>query len=202
MDDNLDKAVKQVFVNLYNKGLIYKGNRITNWCTKCQTALSDAEIEYEEQDGFFWHINYPLADGTGYIEIATTRPETLLGDSALAVNPKDDRYKALVGKKLKLPLIGKEIPIIADEYVDMEFGTGMVKITPAHDPNDWEVGKRHNLEVINLLTPDGRMNENVPEKYRGLKPEQARKLVIEDLTEAGLFKEEEKMVHSVGKCYR
>ena len=149
-----------------------------------------------------YHIFYEYADGSGKIEVATTRPETFFGDTAVAVNPNDERYKAIVGKMLKLPITGKEIPIVADDYVDMEFGTGMVKITPAHDPNDWEVGLRHNLEVVNLLTPDGRMNENVPEKYRGLKPEEARKLVVEDLEAAGLFKEEEKMVHAVGKCYR
>ncbi|MDY4132613.1 valine--tRNA ligase, partial [Treponema sp.] len=152
--------------------------------------------------GAMYHLYYEYADGSGKIEVATTRPETFFGDTAVAVNPSDERYTALVGKMLKLPITGKEIPIIADDYVDKEFGTGMVKITPAHDPNDWEVGKRHNLEVINLLTPDGKLNENVPEKYRGLKPEQARKLVLEDLSEAGLFKGEEKMTHSVGHCYR
>lgn len=202
MDENLNKAVRTVFVKLYNEGLIYQGNRITNWCPKCTTALSDAEIEYEEKEGSFWHINYPLSDGSGFLEIATTRPETLLGDTAVAVNPNDDRFKHLIGKTLKLPLTDREIPVVGDEYVDMEFGTGMVKITPAHDPNDWEVGKRHNLEVINLLNPDGTLNENVPEKYRGLTCAKARALVIEDLTNAGLFKSEEKMNHSVGKCYR
>jgi valyl-tRNA synthetase len=164
--------------------------------------LADDEVDHEDTNGAMYHIFYEYADGSGKIEVATTRPETFFGDTAVAVNPNDERYKAIVGKMLKLPITGKEIPIIADDYVDMEFGTGMVKITPAHDPNDWEVGLRHNLEVVNLLTPDGRMNENVPEKYRGLKPEEARKLVVEDLEAAGLFKEEEKMVHSVGKCYR
>ncbi len=201
-DEGLSGAVREVFVTLYERGLMYKGKRLVNWCPRCGTALADDEVDHEDTAGAMYHLYYEYADGSGKIEVATTRPETFFGDTAVAVNPNDERYKALVGKMLKLPLIGKEIPIIADEYVDMEFGTGMVKITPAHDPNDWEVGKRHNLEVINLLTPDGKMNENVPEKYRGLKPEQARKLVIEDLTEAGLFKEEEKMVHSVGKCYR
>lgn len=181
---------------------MYKGKRLVNWCPRCGTALADDEVDHEDTPGAMYHLYYEYADGSGKIEVATTRPETFFGDTAVAVNPNDDRYKALVGKMLKLPLTGKEIPIIADEYVDMEFGTGMVKITPAHDPNDWEVGLRHNLEVINLLTPDGRMNENVPEKYRGLKPEQARALVIEDLTAAGLFKGEEKIVHAVGKCYR
>ena len=201
-DEGLSKAVRDVFVTLYERGLMYKGNRLVNWCPRCGTALADDEVDHEDTQGAMYHIYYEYADGTGKIEVATTRPETFFGDTAVAVNPTDERYTSLVGKMLKLPLTGKKIPIIADEYVDKEFGTGMVKITPAHDPNDWEVGQRHNLEVINLLTPDGRMNENVPEKYRGLKPEEARKLVIEDLTEAGLFKEEEKMVHSVGKCYR
>ncbi len=201
-DEGLSGAVREVFVTLYERGLMYKGKRLVNWCPRCGTALADDEVDHEDTQGAMYHLYYEYADGSGKIEVATTRPETFFGDTAVAVNPKDERYKAIVGKMLKLPLTGKEIPIIADDYVDMEFGTGMVKITPAHDPNDWEVGKRHNLEVINLLTPDGRMNENVPEKYRGLKPEAARKLVIEDLTEAGLFKEEEKMVHSVGKCYR
>ena len=202
MDEGLSEAVRDVFVTLYERGLMYKGKRLVNWCPRCGTALADDEVDHEDTQGAMYHLYYEYADGSGKIEVATTRPETFFGDTAVAVNPNDERYKSIVGKMLKLPLTGKEIPIIADEYVDMAFGTGMVKITPAHDPNDWEVGKRHNLEVINLLTPDGRMNENVPEKYRGLKPEEARKLVIEDLTEAGLFKEEEKMVHSVGKCYR
>ncbi len=201
-DEGLSAAVRDVFVTLYERGLMYKGKRLVNWCPRCGTALADDEVDHEDTPGAMYHLYYEYADGSGKIEVATTRPETFFGDTAVAVNPNDERYKALVGKMLKLPLTGKEIPIIADEYVDMEFGTGMVKITPAHDPNDWEVGLRHNLEVINLLTPDGRMNENVPEKYRGLKPEQARALVIEDLTAAGLFKSEEKIVHAVGKCYR
>ena len=181
---------------------MYRGQRLVNWCPRCGTALADDEVDHEDTAGAMYHLYYEYADGSGKIEVATTRPETFFGDTAVAVNPNDERYKAIVGKKLKLPITGKEIPIIADDYVDMEFGTGMVKITPAHDPNDWEVGKRHNLEVINLLTPDGKLNENVPEKYRGLKPEAARKLVIEDLEAAGLFKGQEKMVHSVGHCYR
>ena len=201
-DEGLSKAVRDVFVSLYERGLMYKGQRLVNWCPRCGTALADDEVDHEDTQGAMYHLYYEYADGSGKIEVATTRPETFFGDTAVAVNPSDERYTALVGKKLKLPLTGKEIPIIADDYVDKEFGTGMVKITPAHDPNDWEVGKRHNLEVINLLTPDGRLNENVPEKYRGLKPEEARKLVIEDLEAAGLFKGEEKMVHSVGHCYR
>ena len=201
-DEGLSRAVRDVFVTLYERGLMYRGKRLVNWCPRCGTALADDEVDHEDTQGAMYHLYYEYADGSGKIEVATTRPETFFGDTAVAVNPGDERYKSIVGKKLKLPITGKEIPIIADEYVDKEFGTGMVKITPAHDPNDWEVGKRHNLEVINLLTPDGRLNENVPEKYRGLKPEEARKIVIEDLTEAGLFKGEEKMVHSVGHCYR
>lgn len=201
-DEGLSFAVRDVFVSLYERGLMYKGQRLVNWCPRCGTALADDEVDHEDTQGAMYHLYYEYADGSGKIEVATTRPETFFGDTAVAVNPSDERYTAIVGKKLKLPITGKEIPIIADEYVDKEFGTGMVKITPAHDPNDWEVGKRHNLEVVNLLTPDGRLNENVPEKYRGLKPEQARALVIEDLTALGLFKGEEKMVHSVGHCYR
>ncbi|MBR4790691.1 MAG: valine--tRNA ligase [Treponema sp.] len=201
-DEGLSAAVRDVFVTLYERGLMYRGKRLVNWCPRCGTALADDEVDHEDTQGAMYHIYYEYADGSGKIEVATTRPETFFGDTAVAVNPTDERYTKLVGKMLKLPLTGKEIPIIADDYVDKEFGTGMVKITPAHDPNDWEVGLRHNLEVVNLLTPDGRMNENVPEKYRGLKPEQARALVIEDLTAADLFKGEEKMVHSVGHCYR
>ncbi len=201
-DEGLSRAVRDVFVTLYERGLMYRGKRLVNWCPRCGTALADDEVDHTDTQGAMYHIYYEYADNSGKIEVATTRPETFFGDTAVAVNPTDERYKALVGKKLKLPITGKEIPIIADEYVDKEFGTGMVKITPAHDPNDWEVGKRHNLEVINLLTPDGRLNENVPQKYQGLKPEEARKLVIEDLDAAGLFKGEEKMVHSVGHCYR
>ena len=201
-DEGLSAAVRDVFVTLYERGLMYRGQRLVNWCPRCGTALADDEVDHEDTAGAMYHLYYEYADGSGKIEVATTRPETFFGDTAVAVNPNDERYKAIVGKKLKLPITGKEIPIIADDYVDMEFGTGMVKITPAHDPNDWEVGKRHNLEVINLLTPDGKLNENVPEKYRGLKPEAARKLVIEDLEAAGLFKGQEKMVHSVGHCYR
>ena len=201
-DEGLSKAVRDVFVTLYERGLMYKGQRLVNWCPRCGTALADDEVDHVDTQGAMYHLFYEYADGSGKIEVATTRPETFFGDTAVAVNPDDERYKALVGKMLKLPITGKEIPIIADSYVDKEFGTGMVKITPAHDPNDWEVGKRHNLEVINLLNPDGTLNENVPEKYRGLTCEKARKLVIEDLTEAGLFKGEEKMTHSVGHCYR
>ncbi|MGI5071075.1 valine--tRNA ligase [Treponema pectinovorum] len=201
-DEGLSEAVKDVFVTLYERGLMYKGQYLVNWCPRCGTALADDEVEHEDSPGAMYHIFYEYADGSGKIEVATTRPETFFGDTAVAVNPDDERYKSLIGKNLKLPIIEKEIPIIADSYVDKEFGTGMVKITPAHDPNDWDVGKRHNLEVINLLNPNGTLNENVPEKYRGLKPEQARKLVVEDLIQIGAFNGEEKITHSVGHCYR
>ncbi|MBE6062840.1 MAG: valine--tRNA ligase [Clostridium butyricum] len=197
MDENLSAAVKHVFVKLYNEGLIYQGSRITNWCTHCQTALSDAEIEYEEQTGHFWHINYPLADGSGYLEIATTRPETLLGDSGVAVNPNDERYKHLIGKTVILPLVGREIPIVGDEYVDLEFGTGAVKMTPAHDPNDFEVGKRHNLEIIRVMDDKGIINENGG-KYQGLDRYEARKAIVKDLEEAGLLVKVKEHVHNVG----
>lgn len=197
MDENLSAAVKHVFVKLYNEGLIYQGNRITNWCTHCQTALSDAEIEYEEQAGHFWHINYPLADGSGFIEIATTRPETLLGDSGVAVNPNDERYKHLIGKTVILPLVNREIPIVGDDYVDLEFGTGAVKMTPAHDPNDFEVGKRHNLEIIRVMDDKGIINEKGG-KYQGLDRYEARKAIIKDLEEAGLLVKIKDHSHNVG----
>ncbi|MDE6774373.1 MAG: valine--tRNA ligase, partial [Treponemataceae bacterium] len=202
MDEGLTKAVRDVFVTLYERGLIYKGQYLVNWCPRCGTALADDEVDHIDTNGAMYHLYYEFADGSGKIEVATTRPETFFGDTAVAVNPDDERYRPLVGKTLRLPLTGTEIPIIADAYVDKEFGTGMVKITPAHDPNDWEVGKRHGLAVVNLLNPDGTLNENVPEKYRGLTCEKARALVIADLTEAGLFKGEEKLTHSVGHCYR
>ena len=197
MDENLNKAVRIVFVKLYNEGLIYQGNRITNWCPKCSTALSDAEIEYEEQDGFFWHINYPLADGSGNLEIATTRPETLLGDTAVAVNPNDDRFKHLVGKTIKLPLTDREIPIVADDYVDIEFGTGAVKITPAHDPNDFQVGLRHNLPQIRVMDDHGVINE-LGGKYQGLDRYEARKQMVKDLEDLGLLVKVKPHTHNVG----
>ena len=197
MDENLSAAVKHVFVKLYNEGLIYQGNRITNWCTHCQTALSDAEIEYEEQAGHFWHINYPLSDGSGYLEIATTRPETLLGDSGVAVNPNDERYKHLIGKTVILPLVNREIPIVGDDYVDLEFGTGAVKMTPAHDPNDFEVGKRHNLEIIRVMDDKGVINEKGG-KYQGLDRYEARKAIVKDLEEAGLLVKIKEHAHNVG----
>jgi valyl-tRNA synthetase len=197
MDENLSAAVKHVFVKLYNQGLIYQGNRITNWCTHCQTALSDAEIEYEEQAGHFWHINYPLADGSGVLEIATTRPETLLGDSGVAVNPNDERYKHLIGKNVILPLLNREIPIVGDDYVDLEFGTGAVKMTPAHDPNDFEVGKRHNLEIIRVMDDKGVIN-HLGGKYQGLDRYEARKVIVKDLEELGLLVKIKDHAHNVG----
>ncbi len=197
MDENLSAAVKHVFVKLYNEGLIYQGNRITNWCTHCQTALSDAEIEYEEQAGHFWHINYPLADGSGVLEIATTRPETLLGDSGVAVNPNDERYKHLIGKTVILPLVNREIPIVGDDYVDLEFGTGAVKMTPAHDPNDFEVGKRHNLEIIRIMDDKGIINEKGG-KYKGLDRYEARKAIVKDLEDLGLLVKIKDHSHNVG----
>ena len=198
MDEGCSEAVQTVFINLYNKGLIYKGSRIVNWCPVCNTSISDAEVEHEEQGGHFWHINYPIADEEGrFVEIATTRPETLLGDSALAVNPDDDRYKDLIGKMVKLPLTDREIPIIADSYVDKEFGTGVVKITPAHDPNDFEVGKRHNLPEINILNDDATIN-NLGGKYAGMDRYEARKAMVEDLDKLGLLVKVEDHVHNVG----
>ncbi len=198
MDEGCSRAVEEVFVKLYEKGWIYKGNRIINWCPKCQTSLSDAEVEHEDQNGFFWHINYPIAGEEGrFVEIATTRPETLLGDTAVAVNPEDDRYKDLVGKMLKLPLTDREIPVIADAYVDQEFGTGCVKITPAHDPNDFEVGKRHNLPEINIMNDDATMNERCG-KYAGMDRYEARAAMVADLEEQGLLVKVVPHTHAVG----
>ena len=201
MDEGCSKAVREVFVNLYEKGLIYQGTRIINWCPSCITALSDAEVEYAEQPGNFWHIRYPFADGSGEVVIATTRPETLLGDTAVAVHPDDERYKALVGKNLILPLVGREIPLIADEYVDKEFGTGCVKITPAHDPNDFEVGKRHNLPEIRMLNDDATVSKEGG-VYAGLDRYEARKKIVADLEAQGYLVKIEEHSHNVGQCYR
>ena len=202
MDEGCSRAVKEVFVRLYNKGLIYRGERIINWCPKCLTSISDAEVEYEDQAGHFWHIFYPLADGSGRtIEFATTRPETMLGDTAVAVHPDDERYKDLVGKTVKMPLTGREIPIIADEYVERDFGTGVVKITPAHDPNDFEVGKRHNLPIINIFTPDAKITDEFP-AYAGMDRYEARKAIVKDLEEQGYLLRIENYTHNVGTCYR
>ena len=198
MDEGSSAAVEEVFVRLYEKGLIYKGSRIINWCPVCQTSLSDAEVEHEDQDGFFWHINYPIVgEENKFVEIATTRPETLLGDTAVAVNPNDERYKDIVGKMLELPLTGRQIPVIADEYVDMEFGTGCVKITPAHDPNDFEVGRRHNLEEINILNDDATINSNGG-KYAGMDRYEARRVMVDELKELGLLVKVVPHSHAVG----
>ena len=197
MDEGCSKAVQEVFIKLYEKGYIYKGSRIINWCPVCKTSISDAEVVHEEQKGHFWHIKYPIAGTDEFVEIATTRPETLLGDTAVAVHPDDERYKDLVGKNVILPLVNKEIPIIADSYVDKEFGTGVVKITPAHDPNDFEVGKRHNLPEINVLNDDATINENGG-KYAGMDRYEARKAMVKDLDELGLLVEVEEHVHNVG----
>ncbi len=201
MDEGCSDAVKEVFVNLYNKGLIYKGERIINWCPKCLTSISDAEVEYEDQAGHFWHLRYPLSDGTGFIQMATTRPETMLGDTAVAVNPNDERYKDMIGKTVILPLVHREIPIIADDYVDMEFGTGVVKITPAHDPNDFEVGLRHNLPVINVMTEDAKITDEYP-RYAGMDRYEARKAIVSDLEAEGVLVKIEDHSHNVGTCYR
>ena len=201
MDEGCNEAVRQVFVDLYDKGLIYRGERIINWCPHCLTSISDAEVDYEDQQGFFWHLRYPLTDGSGFLELATTRPETLIGDTAVAVNPDDERYKHLIGKTLKLPLFDREIPIIADDYVDMDFGTGVVKITPAHDPNDFEVGLRHKLPVINVMTPDAHMNDQCG-KYEGLDRYEARKQIVADLEAGGFLVKVEPHDHNVGTCYR
>lgn len=201
MDEGCNKAVREVFVNLYNKELIYRGERIINWCPHCKTSISDAEVNYEEQAGYFWHLRYRIKGTEDYIELATTRPETLLGDTAVAVNPNDERYKHLVGKTVILPLIHKEIPIIADDYVEMDFGTGVVKITPAHDPNDFEVGLRHHLDVINVMTEDARITANYP-KYAGMDRYEARKAIVADLDAEGALVKIEDHVHKVGTCYR
>ena len=198
MDEGCSRAVEEVFVRLYEKGYIYKGSRIINWCPVCQTSISDAEVEHEDQEGFFWHINYPIVGEEGrFVEIATTRPETLLGDTAVAVNPEDERYQDLVGKMLKLPLTGRQIPVVADSYVDKEFGTGCVKITPAHDPNDFEVGKRHNLPEINVMNDDATINQ-LGGKYAGMDRYEARKAIVKDLKEQGLLVKVVPHAHNVG----
>ena len=201
MDEGCSNAVREVFVSLYEKDLIYKGSRIINWCPHCVTALSDAEVEYVDKPGHLWHIRYPLADGTGEVVVATTRPETMLGDTGVCVNPNDERYTAIVGKKVILPLVNKEIPIVADDYAEMDFGTGCVKMTPAHDPNDFEVGLRHSLEVIRVLNDNGVVNE-FGGKYEGMDRYEARKAIVADLAEQGYLIETEDYSHNVGTCYR
>ncbi len=201
LDEGCSKAVVEVFNRLYEEGLIYRGERIINWCPHCKTSISDAEVEFEEKDAFFWHLRYPLADGSGYLELATTRPETLIGDTAVAVHPDDERYKHLIGKTVILPLFNREIPIVADEYVEMDFGTGVVKITPAHDPNDFEVGLRHNLPVINVMNEDATINEQGG-KYAGMTREECREAIVADLEAGGFMVKIEPMKHNVGTCYR
>jgi len=202
MDEGCSKAVREVFVNLYNKGLIYRGYRIINWCPNCRTALSDAEVEYTEQPGSFWHIRYPVKDSEEFVTVATTRPETMLGDTAVAVHPEDERYAHLVGKTLLLPLTDREIPVVADEYVEKDFGTGCVKITPAHDPNDFEVGKRHNLEIIKVMNDDATINETYGGKYAGMDRYEARRAMVADLEAGGYLVKIEPCAHNVGTCYR
>ncbi len=201
MDDTCSKAVREVFVSLYEKGLIYKGSRIINWCPHCVTALSDAEVEYVDKPGKLWHIRYPFADGTGEVVVATTRPETMLGDSGVCVNPNDERYQHLIGKSVILPLVNKEIPVVADDYAEMEFGTGCVKMTPAHDPNDFEVGLRHNLEIIRVLDDNGKVNA-LGGKYEGMDRYEARKAIVADLEAGGYLVKIEDHAHNVGTCYR
>ncbi len=201
MDEGCSKAVREVFVSLYEKGLIYKGSRIINWCPNCVTALSDAEVEYQDKPGHLWHMRYPLTDGSGYLVVATTRPETMMGDTGVAVNPKDERYQHLIGKTVMLPIMNREIPIVADDYVETEFGTGCVKMTPAHDPNDFEVGLRHNLEVIRVLDDNGVVNSNGG-IFEGMDRYECRKQVVAKMEELGLMEKIEDYSHNVGTCYR
>lgn len=201
LDEGCSKAVREVFVRLYEKGLIYRGERIINWCPHCRTSISDAEVEFSEHDGHFWHLRYPLADGSGFVQLATTRPETLLGDTAVAVHPEDERYRDIIGKNVILPLVGREIPVVADTYVEQDFGTGVVKITPAHDPNDFEVGLRHDLPVINVMDENAVINENGG-KYQGMDRYEARKAIVKDLEEGGFLVKVESIKHNVGSCYR
>ena len=200
MDEQCAKAVREAFCSLYEKGYIYRGKRIINWCPHCKTALSDVEVEYVEKNGFFWHIRYPLTDGSGSVEVATTRPETMLGDAAVAVNPEDPRYKDMIGKTLTLPLVGREIPIVGDEHADMEFGTGCVKITPCHDPNDFEVGLRHDLPQYLMLDGDGKITGGY--KWDGMDRYEARKAIVQELEEQGYLVSIEPCVHNVGTCSR
>ncbi|NLA44773.1 MAG: valine--tRNA ligase, partial [Candidatus Cloacimonetes bacterium] len=202
MDEMLSRAVKEVFVRLYEEGLIYKGKYIINWCPRCVTALANDEVEYSEENGNLWYIRYPLTDGSGYMVVATTRPETMLGDTAVAINPRDERYKHLVGKEVELPLTGRKIPIIEDDYVDMEFGTGCVKVTPAHDPNDFEIGQRHSLPQILIMDEQAIMNSAAGKEFVGLDRFACREKVVELLTQQGLLEKIESYTHSVGHCYR
>ncbi|HCO12505.1 MAG TPA: valine--tRNA ligase, partial [Desulfonauticus sp.] len=201
MDEGLSRAVREVFVRLYEEGLIYQGDYIINWCPRCHTALADLEVEHEDIDGGLYHLRYPLEDGSGEVVVATTRPETMLGDTAVAVHPEDERYKHLIGKKVILPLVGRKIPIIADEYVDREFGTGCLKVTPAHDVNDFELGRKHNLPLVNVIDDWGKMTSEAGE-FAGLDRFECRKKILERLAEQGYLLEQEKHRHSVGHCYR
>jgi len=201
LDEGCSDAVQDVFIRLYKEGLIYRGSYIINWCPKCQTTISDIEVEYESKDGKLWYFKYPLVDNSGHIMIATTRPETMLGDTAVAVNPNDPRYAAMMGKTVLLPIMGREIPIIADDYVDLEFGTGAVKITPSHDPNDFEIGLRHNLPQVDVIGKDAKMTEEAG-KYCGMDRYECRKAIIEEFKALGLYEKEEEISHSVGQCYR
>ncbi|MBN2038159.1 MAG: class I tRNA ligase family protein, partial [Chitinispirillaceae bacterium] len=202
MDEGLSRAVRRVFVRLYKDNLIYKGKYIINWCPRCRTALSDEEVEHKETNGKLYHFRYPFADGSGHMTVATTRPETMLGDTAVAVNPKDERYTSLVGRKLMLPLVNREIPVIADDFVDREFGTGAVKVTPAHDPNDFVMGRRHAMEPIVVMDEGGMMTGPIPKKYTGIDRFACRKQIIEDMTSLGLVEKIEDHRHAVGHCYR
>ena len=201
LDEGCSRAVNEVFEKYYNEGIIYRGERIINWCPSCKTSISDAEVEYEEKHGHFWHLRYKLADSDEYLELATTRPETMLGDTAVAVNPDDERYAKYVGRKVILPIVNREIPVVADSYVDMEFGTGVVKITPAHDPNDFEVGLRHGLEIVNIFTDDAKIVDGYGE-YSGLDRYEARKKIVKELEETGVLVRVEDHTHNVGSCYR
>src|SRR5690606_6780180 len=202
LDPGLSRAVREVFVTLYEQGLVYRGKYIINWCPRCLTALSNEDGEKEEKAASIWHLRYPLADGTGSIVVATTRPETMLGDTGVAVHPEDPRYAALIGKELELPLVGRRIPIVADEAVESDFGTGAVKVTPAHDPTDFDIGKRTGLETIDVMTDDARMADNVPERFRGLDRFEARKKVVAEFESLGLLVKVESHQHAVGECYR
>ncbi|HEY1333181.1 MAG TPA: class I tRNA ligase family protein, partial [Myxococcaceae bacterium] len=202
LDPDLSRAVREVFVRLYEEGLVYRGHYIINWCPRCLTALSNEEAEKEETDGSLWHLRYPLADGSGHLTVATTRPETMLGDVAVAVHPEDERYRHLIGRELRLPVVDRLIPIVGDEAVDSQFGSGAVKVTPAHDPTDFEIGRRHKLPSIDVMTPEARMSLAAPDRYQGLDRYDARKRVVEEFEQLGLLEKVERHRHAVGHCYR
>ncbi len=202
LDEGLSRAVRETFVRLYEKGLVYRGHYIINWCPRCLTALSNEEVDKEEVDGKIWHLRYPLADGSGHLTVATTRPETMLGDTAVAVHPDDERYRHLVGREVLLPLVGRKIPLIADEAVDPEFGSGAVKVTPAHDPVDFEIGQRHRLPTIDVMTPEARISLAAPDRFQGMDRYEARRQVLAELEGSGLVERVEEHRHAVGHCYR